>query len=1380
MSLLTVLAKAAAHAAADTAHPHDAHNTHLHEGRLGQPGVPGGPRNHFDGFTPPPTISPTGQVTGGVLGAPAGSVAPPPESLHLAALEAEHGRAPTVGPGSLVHLWNPTPEGRAKGNSVLHQLEQVALGNLKQHENITADPIAEALINFAATAGIGAGVSALKGGAELGAAELGAAGASDAAGSAEAPSVADRLLKAATAVKRAPTAVREAPSAALDALGTLATKEGAQAAAARAGGTAAEQILEHPRYAQVGGLGAVGAVTGKKEGGLQIPSALVQGTAAALDPTAGDYFGEHDVNTAVATARGLAGAVAAPAALGYSAIDSAVHGDPSAFLKTASGQGEGILEILGKLASGNPQTVQDATENEVGLSFLPLLPALHDSGLYTDRVREPIRRAANDARGAVNDALGTDRLRHVAPELQNGGAPNVFGFFENRQGRRQVAEDAQFQTGGDNLIGAHHALDTAKEARALPDSRGLRNLRRPLTTEDLLSTLGEYGISDPAHVGLVRDHGPTPRPPEARLKGEVDIGAVLGKLAEDPSIVSHPKVRQLLEKAVAREADSPIARAGEGRRAKYAGQASLLGVQDAVDRVPMATRKFTDATDRAGAWDDLQKSEATARNLRVEARRALALANDVVGGDPLERPLHQRLAEDNVHPDAAVKAGQLRDTARNLYDQARALEKHNKAFRSSLDKYTRPGAAVSSRARRKLWDPQLLDEMVEETKAKAADPAAALGQEPGSIPALAEPVYSHHAELRDIGQEVGTKGASTKATSVQHVRRFANDPASLAFRDQVDRSFKSFVQGTYRDPYKRAGLQKFNRDFFSKNHIQLEVERDGKAAKKGLVTKAEFNDARAGGKLSRQYVWVPVADYREPFRTAGTLENADQARTAKEVAAHDARKKTEGPRGLVVLKSKYDEYQAQVDPPKWLAERFVNGASRTAGAILLMSPAWVASQTIAELLPMLMADPRLAVNPAKWVQLHKAIAEQRDVDPRAARLWSAVAGEGEPRMIGTRQQAPGYQPAHSDFADFPRALEHNPAVRALFHTVKGDPLFMFDRWRQTKYREILAAAKVDKDLNSFWAALRGAVTKQARLSDELKGLPLEEAMRKITTDPHYAPYMREIHDYVNDIQGNWHAFTKYERQFAPLSVFYAFIRYAFRWPLAFARNHPVSATVNYFLAQQNANQIEKLLGGHKPVTFAQFADPVVTGVDGKQSVLPLGTRITPGLSGPSQGVLEGSVPQAAIGSLNPLLGALVSTVTGVDNFGQQHSGEDEPLVLGAHLSLGAKALMSTPPLLRFLGVGESHSQTAEELHANDPNRKVRSFIDPALPESGKGFRANNEIIESIEQYESEKQANGGFPPSSSSSGLGGFGASSSSSAFDSFGGGSSSNAFDGF
>lgn len=1270
------------------------HSRRMHEGRVPQPGIPEGPRNNpLDALDHTINVPP-------VAGLPAGPIVPGalvhlglPESPQLAlSLAASKGIQP---PAALEHAaiggWSP---------DTFEAIQKAAMDKLASQEGIHADPLAEAAINIAATAGLGAGASLLRGGAE---AALGAAAGSEAS---SAPSIAESLVNAAKTARGLPAAARNAPAAARSAVEELATSAGRRAAAARAGGALAGQALEHPKTTQTALLGGVGAVTPGHAGGLQIPSALVQGSLAALDPFAGDSFGEHPINTLEATGRGLAGAVTAPAALLYAAADSATHGNPDAFLNTAGGQLHGLEAIAGNLLSGDPARVQKATEEEAGLSLLPLLPRLRDTAL-ADAAVSRIRSGAKDLRGRANERFNTD-LRYGP------GEQNVFGFTERRQARRSVAEEGQALTAPDNLRGARHAHDIEKGARKLPDARSMRNLQG-LQGGDILQAIADYGLNHADQIKLLREKGPKRNPDSTA--GDVTLHAVLDHLERNPELLGSPRVQELARTYAESAKTTPLAIAGADARASRLSQAALFGIRDAVDRVPHGARKFTKAEDRAGAWKELSESERRAKELRHEARVSLteATARELAGHGAIAR--------------------KLRENARGLYSESRALEARNKDFRKELAPYTRPEHAVSSRARRKLWDEALVKEMVDEVDAAAGQH----GLDPG--------IWTHHGELRSEGQKgAGPRGGNIRATGVQHVRRSPSDPVSLAARDSVDRGLTAFLQGSIEGPRRKAGLQKFARNFFSTRHIPLQVKVGDKSVTKGRMTYEQFSQAIKDGQISkRDHIWVPESEYKQPFSAKGAALEPAQKQLADEIAA-DAHHP--GAKGVVVRKEDWEEYQAQTNPTRYIGEQFVNAVSKGAGRVLLFSPAWVASQAIAELLPDVMAHPRLLADPTYLAKIHREVKGAAAIDKEAAMGYAAAMGEAPVRSASARELTPGYQPTHSMFFNAARAIEHTPVGRALFSTARLRPLVVFDQWRQGKYRQLLGAAELDKQLNGFFGGLQGMLRNQHKLSDELKGQPLRKAIVEIERNPRYRSLLDENRRYVEDIAGNWTAFTRYERRFAPFAVFYGFLRYAFRWPFAFAKRHPLTAELNYFLAQQNAEQVEKLLHG-KPTDFYQFANPVVQGNDGKSQWLPGGSRIAPGLSAISQGALGGDLAQSAVGSLNPLYAAAVAAVTGTNDFGQHE--DDDPTFLGLHLSLAAKELMTTPPLLRLAGVGESHSDTAEQLHANDPNRKLRSFAAPWLPQSGKGARDNAEIIRSIQQYDEEKAANGGYPPSSGSS-----------------------------
>lgn len=1257
---------------------------------------------------------------------------------------------------------------------LLPTVEKLRHERIASNEDIHPDVLAETALTTALTAGLG-GVAGLgRAGAEAGidaAAGAGAGAAENAGGR----SAAQILADAARTVRAAPQTARQAAE-------DLATSAGRRAAAEKVGGGALDYALEHPKLSQVGGLGAAGAVTGKKEGGLAIPEALVVGTGKALNPFEGNYFGQHDVNTGLATLRGIAGAVTGPAALGYSGVQSVLGGTPNPFLNTGKAQVEGIGSIFGNLLSGNPATVQNATEHEAGLVFAPVIPRLL-TGERADAALGAVRDTVKGARGRINQALGSDIFRY-GPEDQH-----VFAKTENRAVRRQTSEEGQRSSEPHTAVGHHEANLLRKAARQISTSRRFGNLGH-IAGEDLIQTLADTGLRDPRQIEHVRSRFPRD---DAQRGDRANLNNVLDHIEKHPEVLQDPNLLAAVQQYREIQHRTPQHADGTDKRATYLTQAHLFGVRDAADRItPEVERLLPDlgagkSWSRQQAWSYVRAGEHEAIDLhhaankagqdarvvaaevrgleREERRRQLKGGGRVVRTDEPRRSDLPRSDGQVVRPGVKTKgpltgerrveesAGLQKAKARLVDAQAEARAKRAEAKQldshleeikkgpggeGGLNEFIRPEHSVSSRARRKLWTPQMVDAMAEETKAAART----FGYD--------EPIFSHHGKQTDIVKVATGRGQNVRATAVQHVRAAAGDEASLAARDRVDRSFSALVEGSIEAPRRKAGLQEFAQRFFADHAIRLKV--DGKPAVR--MTEDQYRQAIEGGQISSKgHIWVPESEYKQPFLQSDSVEGSAAAKELD--AGAKANNRDPGSYGVVLNEERWKEYKAQVSPERGLAERVTNLISKGAGRVLLFSPAWVETQAVAELLPMVMAHPELLY---KGVTLEKAIRRAYDVDPNAAKAWAAVVGESPVRSASASELAPGYQSrTHGMFSDAAKAMERTLAGRVLLSTAQLRPLIMFDQWRQGKYRTILAAAELDKSLNGFTRGLQGMLSGQKLISDELKGKPLEEAIVELGRNPRYQAMLDEQYKYGNDVMGNWTAFTRFERKFGPLAIFYGFLRYAFRWPLTFAKRHPISSTINYFLAQQNANQLEKIYGG-SPAAFTQFAEPVVHNAADEPHVVVSGSRFSPGLAAPLQGAAEKNAAAAGIGTLNPAYASVLALFTGVNGFGQY---DEDPQFLGLHWSTAAKGMVATPPILRYLGVGASHSQTSEELKENDPNRGIRSFGAPWDTLTAEQAKKENDIIKGVKEYEAGKGTGTGtsdsgnpFLQSSSSSGDG--------------------------
>lgn len=1158
--------------------------------------------------------------------------------------------------------------------------------------------------------------------------------------------VATSPVRAAQRVGQLPGQIARAPGVAAREVQALATAAGRREAAARAASGGLNVAARHPFLSTGGAAAALGSVADVP--GANEAAALVEGHVDALLNDPG--------RTLQTTGRALAGSVASLGALGYAAGQSAFELDPDPLIETGTEQWEGLKALADPLLSGDPDRVQSAVEDEVGLSLLPLVPSLRGSRAY-ESVRGGVRDYAQALRGAANERYGTN-FRY-SPDVEQ----HVFGPLERRAQRREEAVDATRTVNPEKAKGAPIVRQLEAAARKLPLPRKLSRIYGE-HGGDAMQVLAEFGFRDPETMARFSGKLDEITDPAAAGRGDVNLATVRKLLDENPQIFGHTKTEEIMR--ILRENEASL---GHGnQRASRLAQAKLLDVLEPEYRTPVAAREFTSAPDREGAWAEQKAMRSEAQSLRKRAKalrtgargrdsreianqkrrlrgmrersaklqgelRQLEIKQRRRGDDaPLYKLVERRRAEladlepnigrmeleirqaiEGRHADADTRAAELEAEGLRLGDRATQLH-------DALAPYARPGAAISSRAQRKLWDDDLEAEFAREVDAAAAEAG------------LAPAIWTGHAALRQEGETSMAAGGQTASpTTVPHVRRSPNDPESLAARDSVARDFRSLLNATVRDPRAKSGNKSWVASFFNRNAIGILTERGG-GRKVHRVTRAEFAQAIKDGQISAKgHIWVPEREYKQAFNDPYADPGKSAFRKGDELEAEVSRAQhgEKGEWGVIVERGRYDELRGQLQPERWVGEKVLNAASKTAGRVLLFSPGWVTSQLIAEALPMIMANPRL-LNPAYVAQLEHRLRKMNDISRDEAVGFGAVMGESHNYGATAKELGPAYNPTAGHFYNAARAIEHNPIGRALFSTARMRPLVVFDQWRQGKYRKILAAAEVDRRLNGFLTGLQQTLRTERRLSDELRHMDKDTQLRELATNPKYKADLDKIADYVDDIAGNWTAFTRFERVFGPAAVFYGFIRYAMRWPLTFAKHHPVAAEVSYFLGQQNAEQLDKILGG-EPTEFYKYAQPVVWDGEGEASVLPGGARISPGLSAPAQGLLTANAPAAAIGSLNPALGAGVGLFTGRDAFG---NADDNEGFLGLHWSLAAKQLMSMPPIMRTaFGWGRSHSETAEQLRALDPNRDLRSIAAPWLPQSGGEARASEDIIRALEE-----------------------------------------------
>jgi len=326
----------------------------------------------------------------------------------------------------------------------------------------------------------------------------------------------------------------------------------------------------------------------------------------------------------------------------------------------------------------------------------------------------------------------------------------------------------------------------------------------------------------------------------------------------------------------------------------------------------------------------------------------------------------------------------------------------------------------------------------------------------------------------------------------------------------------------------------------------------------------------------------------------------------------------------------------------------------TSFLILGTSPAWAAMQVVAEYAQAAVAQPRL-LNPAF---VKKAVRAYKEMDPVKRQdfdSWVGVTNRAIERAEDLKLdlKAGDMEAAHNAY----KTLEATPMGRFL----RGIPTAIqrVDQWKGGRIRALATLAKIDRDLNGranqFVHGIGGLHREMGKALEDMKGKSLREQAEWVAAHPKWA---RRYQGYLDDVLGNWSALTKNERVAAQAMIFYPFVRMSLRWTFyAFPKRHPIKAAMAYYLGQQNANEVKKLLGGD-PSYFTQWA-MVPVDLGDKQVFVDL-SRIAPGSNALVEalgGSSEGPKGIAAAKLTQPVAAALGTAIYGVSPLsGKQEKG----------------------------------------------------------------------------------------------------------------------------
>lgn len=1026
---------------------------------------------------------------------------------------------------------------------------------------------------------------------------------------------------------------------------------------------------------------------------------------------------QHPGTTLKTTARTIPGLVTAPVGMAGNlgvtagrAGSSALHaaGVPGfrgytgkEILAPAAGVAKDQLEFARQVAqtvtASDSTEVQREVEQNLGLT-LPIMLGLGAGAvgekITKGRVTDAVRKIAEQARERVGRGHG----RH------GGQSPRVF----ERSGQRK--REAVRAANARNRI-KRETHDRTREVRAAAGkTKGSAVVREGVLRRGrLVRRKGDLRIHTGDLVGFVVRHAlPLDKPSEAlaevkRIKGTLKP---LPKGVELPAdslstrdviafIERNPHV--LADRHLAREVDAYKHQARHARetpglspehseRARFTSTAVTRGIPLSDERFPHSVRDEVRAQPTPGrpAKDVLRRE---ARSDRARARR---LSKKAATREGRARAIRREL---NVRHRA--EPNRVKTNAR-IAKQADRFEAQAKTYRAGAER----AAEMARRKQRAATeiDPAVTKEFVSEMRDR-------LRRE-----GKPEPEYVHTGRAREAPTFGATGAKLTQFPGKSKFRKGSADAYGLVRED-----LPTTLRESIGRPVSRRESYKAMRGFLEENQFR--------AGDKSEWTSDEARALFDEGVITRDnYVLVPRQLYKRAF-------NPEEWAAHLKLALDDdpAVALKPGRRFKIVRRAAAKEFFDQMGA-ELVSGKLAKLNQWTSWLILGTSPAWAATQVVAEYSQAAIAQPRL-LNP---LFVRKALRAYRDLPAHKRQAFDSWVG-----VTSRALDSPGelkLDLASGDMqaaADAYGVMNRTPLGRLIKSIPQG--LRDLDQWKGGRIRVLTTAARVDQELNAplsgFLRGVRGLHDEMGGALGDMKGKSLSQQLAYVAEHPKFA---RRYQGYLDDVMGNWSALTRNERVASQLMIFYPFLRMSLRWTFyAFPKRHPIKAAMLAYLGQQNANELKKLLG-HDPSFFTGWANVPLHLGPKETKLIPL-ARIAPGSNALVEALGESSersLGTTALRVAQPALAAAITGATGVSPLTGKQEAKAGVNALGQLLLLSPVARAANELLLpkgqkRADGalpiVGSTERQESLDKlfakldEAKTPTRLARSLAAPAIP-----------------------------------------------------------------
>lgn len=606
------------------------------------------------------------------------------------------------------------------------------------------------------------------------------------------------------------------------------------------------------------------------------------------------------------------------------------------------------------------------------------------------------------------------------------------------------------------------------------------------------------------------------------------------------------------------------------------------------------------------------------------------------------------------------------------------------------------GKALKNYRAKDARDQALVDEYVADVRAKRH-------------PDLEDPAWMSE---KPIKQDPDVPGGGHKPGLVVH-----RQTGAARKGDMIDRSFPAVLRNSIIDPHIRTATSRGIREVLSRFGKTV----DGKRVFTGpqlvkLAAEGKIDLTKTKAVPSR---WWKAATEDEVFDAVKLHEDTSKL-LRQEVADL---KNAKGTKYVLLDNEHAFELADQLQPEAGRWEKVIGTTAGIGSRIVLYSPAWVAAQVVNET-SQLIADAGVRGTAGAAGDLVNLWRTDRPAYEAALR----VSGDPSPAAHPVAPRTNAAASEYLDISEAGRAMRRTPVGRFLYEAFRLRTFSNIDRWKSTRIRAVAKLAKENKGFGTFTKGLGGMVKTMPEVSAKLAKMSRAERHAYIAKNPRIE---REILDHVDDMMGNWEAFTRFERSFGPLAAFYPYLRMSLRWTFhTFPKGHPVKAQIFYLLAQQNRDQLEKLLGAEP--SFIQGAYPALYDKEGKpDAVLPGGARFgAPGSNVLVEAMGEGNVI-GALRLLNPGLSTPLFALTGLNPFTGKQDVEPGTPEWGMH---ALSYLLSAAPPLRATGLSKLEDQSdASKVFENiDPNRAMRSFLNPFIPLSGERARMQQTLSDALD------------------------------------------------